>query len=88
MATNVEEALKHKPKKPMNAYFKIRAQKYKELAGEDGKVKAQKFKVFWNDMDEEKKNALNDEYHKNMELWSTEVESWKKKFGISDEDLK
>jgi hypothetical protein len=73
MATNIEEALKQKPKKPMNAYFKMRVEKYKEFGDEDGKIKAEKFKAFWNDMDEDKKTALNDEFHKNMETWNTDV---------------
>jgi hypothetical protein len=88
MATNVEEALKHKPKKPLNGYFKLRAEKYKEFTGDDGKARAEKFKSFWNEMDENKKNALNDEYHKNLEVWNNDIEAWKKKFGINDDDLK
>jgi hypothetical protein len=39
--SKVEAALKFKPKKPLNVYFKLRTQKFKEYDSSlEGKVKA------------------------------------------------
>jgi hypothetical protein len=44
-----EEAAKNKPKKPLNAYFKFRANTLKDLDGQDDKM--EKVKKLWEEID-------------------------------------
>lgn len=48
MATKIKKALETRPKKPLNAYFKLRSEKFEEYKAkgeEDGKVP--KFAAYW-----------------------------------------
>ena len=60
MATKIKKALETRPKKPLNAYFKLRSEKfdeYKSKGEEEGKVP--KFAAYWATVSEKEREKLN-----------------------------
>lgn len=52
-----------KPKKPLNAYFKFRAEKLASFGKEEGD-KMEKVKKAWDGIDPKIKSKMEEEYHK------------------------
>ncbi len=60
-----ESALKNKPKKPLNAYFKFRGEKMVEYEGEEDRAK--KVKKEWDELDEKVKKGMEAEYKEELD---------------------
>lgn len=82
MASKKQEAFANKPKKPLNAYFKLRMEKYKEYG--EGDDKKEKFKQFWDSIPDKKKDEYKDEFNVDLENWRNEIKKWQNKYGITD----
>jgi len=67
------------PKKPLNAYFKFRAEKYAELKDDDDKVA--KTKAAWENIDPDYKAKLEAEFKEELEAYKEETEAWRQKHG-------
>lgn len=81
-----EDCLKNKPKKPLNAYFKFRQDKMKQYKDEEGR--GDKVKSDWENLDPKLKDAMDKEYKEELEKYKVDVDSWKKKYKLSDDDVK
>lgn len=81
-----QEALKQKPKKPLNGYFKFRGEKLKELKEQENRVAL--VKEEWENLDPKIRAKMDLDYKADIEQWKNDIEAWEKKFGITKEDKK
>jgi colicin import membrane protein len=81
-----QEAQDARPKLAQNAYFFFRTEKLAELKGDPNRV--QMVKDLWDNLDEAEKNKMDDEYHQRKEQQKIDYEAWRKKYNITDDDLK
>lgn len=79
-----EEALENKPKKPTNAYFLFMARLRNEQKG----IKVSEIKDQYAALTSDEKEKLNGELKKAQEKFETDFADWKKKYKVTDEDLK
>ncbi len=86
MSRITEECLKNKPKKPLNAYFKFRQDKMKLYKDEEGRN--EKAKNDWENIDEKVKETMDKQYKEELEQYKVDFENWKKKFKLTDDDVK
>ncbi len=87
-----EEAIKAKPKKPLNGFFKLREKRmvdYQEgREGTDFKAFGAKVKAEWDKITEKEKEKMSAEFKKDLTKWEEDFEKWKKKFNLTDEEAK
>jgi hypothetical protein len=81
-----KEAEDTKPKKPLNAYFKFRGEKLTDLKDETEKM--DKIKVLWGELDPNVKEEMDNEYKTALEKFKKDMEAWKKKYNVTDGDVK
>ncbi|XP_031472921.1 uncharacterized protein LOC116245593 [Nymphaea colorata] len=81
-----DSVVKTLPKKPLNAYFKFRGERLTHYKDDEDRVK--KVKDEWDTMDAKERAKLEAEYKESLEDYKKEMELWKAKHGVSDEDLK
>lgn len=86
MSRITEDCLKNKPKKPLNAYFKFRGDKMKQYKDEEGRT--DKVKAEWENLDAKVKETMDKQYKDDLEKYKADFESWKKKYKLSDDDVK
>lgn len=87
MSTRIKSAMKNRPKKPLNAYFKARLEKFAEY-GDKVEDKNTRFKEYWEGLPDKEKDQMKKEYHEDLESYKDEHTSWLKKYGISEDDVK
>jgi len=67
------------PKKPLNVFFRFRAEKYVELKDDDDKPA--KIKVAWENIDPDYKAKLEAEFKVEVEAYQEATAAWREKHG-------
>lgn len=58
----------------------------KELKDDTNKAKA--IKKLWNGLDDKAKDKLKDEFENEMKKYAKDLDEWKKKYNIKDDEVK
>jgi hypothetical protein len=88
--SKIKAALADIPKKPNNAYFKLRIEKMKEYSDDpkfDGN-KSDAFKTYWEGISDKQKDEWKEEYQAELDEYKQEYDDWLKKHDLEEEDVK